>query len=168
MDILILGVNGFIGSHLTTAVLERSDWRVFGMDLDSDRVAKWLDHPRFRFLEGDIAINKEWIEYHIRKCDVCLPLVAIATPAAYVKTPLAVFDLDFDENLRIIRQCVKYKTRVIFPSTSEVTDVHRPEFDEGEGPSSGRSTVALICAAPGRRSPVAGQACGNALRRFLT
>src|SRR5262249_8499473 len=91
MDILILGVNGFIGSHLTSAVLQRTDWRVFGMDLDSDRVAKWLDHPRFRFLEGDIAINKEWIEYHVRKCDVCLPLVAIATPAAYVKTPLAVF-----------------------------------------------------------------------------
>ena len=48
MDILVLGVNGFIGSHLTTAVLTRTDWRVFGMDLDSDRVAKWLDHPRFR------------------------------------------------------------------------------------------------------------------------
>ena len=135
MDILILGVNGFIGSHLTTAVLERTDWRVVGMDLDSDRVAKWLDHPRFRFLEGDIAINKEWIEYHVRKCDVCLPLVAIATPAAYVKTPLAVFDLDFDENLRIIRQCVKYKTRVVFPSTSEVYGMCKDaEFDEEKSP----------------------------------
>ena len=125
MDILILGVNGFIGSHLTTAVLERTDWRVFGMDLDSDRVAKWIDHPRFRFLEGDIAINKEWIEYHIRKSDTVVPLVAIATPATYVKDPLRVFELDFEANLPIVRSCVKYGKRLIFPSTSEVYGMSR-------------------------------------------
>ena len=91
------------------------------------------DHPRFHFVEGDITINKEWIEYHIKKCDVVLPLVAIATPAIYVKAPLRVFELDFEENLRIVRQCVKYGKRVVFPSTSEVygmcTDA---EFKEDE------------------------------------
>ena len=46
--------------------------------------------------------------------------MAIATPATYVKNPLSVFELDFEENLRVIRQCVKYQKRVIFPSTSEV------------------------------------------------
>ena len=79
-----------------------------------------IDNDRFHFIEGDIAINKEWIEYHIKKCDVVLPLVAIATPKTYVERPLSVFELDFEENLRIIRQCVKYNKRVIFPSTSEV------------------------------------------------
>ena len=59
----------------------------------------------------------EWIEYHVRKCDVVLPLVAIATPIEYVRNPLRVFQLDFEENLRIIRDCVRHKTRVIFPST---------------------------------------------------
>ena len=39
MDVLILGVNGFIGSHLSSAILERTDWRVHGMDLESERVA---------------------------------------------------------------------------------------------------------------------------------
>jgi nucleoside-diphosphate-sugar epimerase len=56
----------------------------------------------------------------VRKCDVVLPLVAIATPATYVREPLKVFELDFEANLPIIRHCVKYRTRVIFPSTSEV------------------------------------------------
>jgi nucleoside-diphosphate-sugar epimerase len=51
---------------------------------------------------------------------VILPLVAIATPATYVREPLRVFELDFEANLPLIRQCVKYKKRVIFPSTSEV------------------------------------------------
>ena len=49
-----------------------------------------------------------------------LPLVAIATPIEYTRNPLRVFELDFEENLRIIRYCVKYNKRVIFPSTSEV------------------------------------------------
>lgn len=118
--VLVLGVNGFIGHHLTQRILETTDWHVFGMDMASDRVAEWTDHPRFTFFEGDITINREWVEYHIRKCDVVLPLVAIATPATYVQDPLRVFGLDFEANLPIIRQCVKYKKRVIFPSTSEV------------------------------------------------
>ncbi len=118
--VLILGVNGFIGHHLTQRILDTTDWHVFGMDMYSDRVAEWTEHPRFTFFEGDITINREWVEYHIRKCDVVLPLVAIATPATYVQDPLRVFGLDFEANLPIIRQCVKYKKRVIFPSTSEV------------------------------------------------
>ncbi|MGH8224889.1 MAG: bifunctional UDP-4-keto-pentose/UDP-xylose synthase [Gammaproteobacteria bacterium] len=118
--ILILGVNGFIGHHLTRRILESTDWQVFGMDMARDRVEEWREHPRFKFFEGDITINREWVEYHVKKCDVILPLVAIATPATYVQDPLRVFELDFEANLPIIRQCVKYGKRVLFPSTSEV------------------------------------------------
>jgi len=120
LKVLILGVNGFIGHHLTHHIIENTDWHVHGMDMQSDRVAPWLDHPRFHFFEGDITINKEWIEYHVRKCDVVVPLVAIATPATYVREPLRVFELDFEANLPIVRHCVKYHKRVVFPSTSEV------------------------------------------------
>ncbi|HXD07675.1 MAG TPA: bifunctional UDP-4-keto-pentose/UDP-xylose synthase [Burkholderiaceae bacterium] len=128
--VLILGVNGFIGHHLTRRIIETTDWEVYGMDMQSDRVAPWLDHPRFHFFEGDITINKEWIEYHVRKCDVVLPLVAIATPATYVREPLRVFELDFEANLPIVRHCVKYKKRVVFPSTSEVYGMSRDaQFD---------------------------------------
>ena len=118
--ILILGVNGFIGHHLSNRILETTDWEVFGMDMQSERVTDLLEHERFHFFEGDITINKEWIEYNVKKCDVLLPLVAIATPATYVRQPLRVFELDFEANLPIVRQAVKYGKRVIFPSTSEV------------------------------------------------
>ncbi len=116
----ILGVNGFIGHHLSKRILADTGWEVFGMDMSSDRVSDLLKNPRFHFFEGDITINREWIEYHIRKCDAILPLVAIATPATYVREPLKVFELDFEANLPIIRSCVKYNKRVLFPSTSEV------------------------------------------------
>ncbi|MGA2525061.1 MAG: bifunctional UDP-4-keto-pentose/UDP-xylose synthase [Smithellaceae bacterium] len=134
MKILILGVNGFIGHHLINKILtEKKDWIVYGMDLGIDRLGKNLNNPRFNFLEGDIAINREWIEYQIKKCDVVIPLVAIATPKLYVEDPIAVYNLDFEMNVNIIKQCVKYHKRVVFPSTSEVygacTD---PEFKEDE------------------------------------
>ena len=120
MNILILGANGFIGHTLTKRILDETDWKVFAMDIGDDRIVEHLGHPNFRFLEGDIGINREWIEYHVKKCDVVLPLVAIATPRDYVQNPLRVFELDFEENLAIVRQAVKYGTRVIFPSTSEI------------------------------------------------
>ena len=130
MKILILGVNGFIGHHLSKRILETTDWEVYGMDMQSERVSSFLDHDRFHFFEGDITINKEWIEYNVKKCDVLLPLVAIATPATYVREPLRVFELDFEANLPIVRQAVKYGKRVIFPSTSEVYGMSRDaEFD---------------------------------------
>lgn len=118
--ILILGVNGFIGHHLTKKLLADESYEVYGLDISSDRINQFLKHERFHFCEGDISINKEWIEYHVKKCDVILPLVAIANPLAYVKTPLKVFELDFESNLPIVRACVKYGKRLIFPSTSEV------------------------------------------------
>jgi nucleoside-diphosphate-sugar epimerase len=118
--ILILGVNGFIGHHLSHRILATTDWEVYGMDMQADRIEELLGDKRFRFFEGDITINKEWIEYHIRKSDIVVPLVAIATPATYVKDPLRVFELDFEANLPIVRSCVKHGKRLIFPSTSEV------------------------------------------------
>lgn len=133
MKILILGVNGFIGHHLTHRILGTTDWGVYGMDLASDRLGRVLNNPRFHFIEGDISINREWIEYHVKKCDVVIPLVAIATPKLYLTHPLEVFQLDFEMNLNIVKQCVKYGKRIVFPSTSEVYGASPdPEFKEDE------------------------------------
>jgi nucleoside-diphosphate-sugar epimerase len=133
--ILILGVNGFIGHHLSQRVLRDTDWEIHGMDMQDDRVRDLIGQPRFHFFEGDITINREWIEYHVKKCDVALPLVAIATPATYVREPLRVFELDFEANLPIVRSCVKYHKRLVFPSTSEVYGMCADaEFDPENSP----------------------------------
>jgi nucleoside-diphosphate-sugar epimerase len=118
--ILILGVNGFIGHHLSQTIIAGTDWEIYGMDMQTERITDLLGEPRFHFFEGDITINREWIEYHVKKCDVLLPLVAIATPATYVREPLRVFELDFEANLPIVRAAVRHRKRLIFPSTSEV------------------------------------------------
>jgi nucleoside-diphosphate-sugar epimerase len=113
--------------------------------IDQTRLWAWMMFARthggsmgttcvgFKFVEGDITINREWIEYHVKKCDAVIPLVAIANPIQYVKDPLRVFELDFEANLEIVRKCAKYKKRVIFPSTSEVYGMCADhELDEAE------------------------------------
>jgi UDP-4-amino-4-deoxy-L-arabinose formyltransferase / UDP-glucuronic acid dehydrogenase (UDP-4-keto-hexauronic acid decarboxylating) len=129
--ILILGANGFIGNHLTKRLLDDGKYQVYAMDMGSNQIDQYITHPDFHFVEGDITIHSEWIRYHIKKCDIVLPLVAIATPIEYTLHPLRVFELDFEENLKIVRECVKYNRRIIFPSTSEVYGMcSDTEFDE--------------------------------------
>ncbi|MCF7975015.1 MAG: bifunctional UDP-4-amino-4-deoxy-L-arabinose formyltransferase/UDP-glucuronic acid oxidase ArnA [Phycisphaerae bacterium] len=129
--VLILGVNGFIGSALSERLLRSGRYEVHGLDLRSTYVKDLIGRPGFHFEEGDISIHREWIEYHVKKCDIVLPLVAIATPIEYTRNPLKVFELDFEENLRVVRYCVKYGKRLIFPSTSEVYGMCQDEhFDE--------------------------------------
>jgi len=130
-SILILGVDGFIGNALSERLLKSKNYEVHGMDLRSNSIGRLLDKPGFHFDEGDISIHREWIEYHIKKCDIILPLVAIATPIEYTRNPLQVFQLDFEENLRVVRYCAKYRKRLVFPSTSEVYGMcDENEFDE--------------------------------------
>jgi len=129
--VLILGVNGFIGNHLSERLLRDDRYEIYGLDIGSDAIERLRSHPNFHYVEGDISIHSEWIEYHIKKCDVVLPLVAIATPIEYTRNPLRVFELDFEENLKLVRYCVKYNKRVIFPSTSEVYGMCQDQyFDE--------------------------------------
>jgi len=129
--ILILGVNGFIGSALSEAILEKTDWQIIGMDIQSHKIGHLLNKPNFSFTNGDITANDSWVEDAIVQSDVVLPLVAIANPSLYVSDPLRVFELDFEANLKIVKLCVKYNKRVIFPSTSEVYGMSTDEeFDE--------------------------------------
>ncbi|MDP8236758.1 MAG: bifunctional UDP-4-amino-4-deoxy-L-arabinose formyltransferase/UDP-glucuronic acid oxidase ArnA [Candidatus Erginobacter occultus] len=131
--ILILGVAGFIGNALVERLLEEDNYEIYGLDLDPANIERYLGNPRFHFVEGDIGIHREWIEYHVRKCDIVIPLVAIATPIEYIRNPLGVFELDFEENLRIVRYCVRFHKRLVFPSTSEVYGMCTDEeFDENK------------------------------------
>lgn len=133
MKILILGANGFIGSTLIDRIMEETNWHVTGLDLHDDNLDKSLGNDRFTFTKGDIYNHVDWIEEQVKAADVVMPLVAIANPAIYVSEPLRVFELDFEKNLEVVRLCVKYKKRLVFPSTSEVYGMCEDKaFDEHE------------------------------------
>jgi nucleoside-diphosphate-sugar epimerase len=138
LNILVLGADGFIGAHLTEKILSETDWQVTAFDL-SDRNIKDIGRAaslgRFRFKRGDIFKEDIWLEEQVKASDIVLPLAGIAKPAYYLSHPLWTFELDFEQNLKIIRMCAKYGKRVIFPSTSEVYGLSDDELlDEESSP----------------------------------
>ena len=130
--VLILGVNGFIGSHLADAIIAKTDWELWGLDLTNDKLSEEVKaSSRFHWLEGDMLKSYKLIESTIQQVDTVLPLVAVATPSVYVTNPIKVFELDFEANLPIVRWCAKYHKHLVFPSTSEVYGCsEEAEFNE--------------------------------------
>ena len=120
MRILLLGANGFIGSHLTEKILDASDDEVVAFDIKGDNLECFSGRERFSFRRGDIFEDDAWLEEQVAACDVVLPFAGVAKPAYYLSHPLWTFELDFEQNLKIVRLCVKHGKRVVFPSTSEV------------------------------------------------
>jgi nucleoside-diphosphate-sugar epimerase len=133
MRLLILGSDGFIGYHLTNSILSDSrfdKWKIDGVDFNTARTNMLPKDSRFTFHQTDIIKDKELVDSLILEADIIMPLVAIATPKLYVEQPLKVFELDFEENLRVIKLAHKLGKRVIFPSTSEVYGKGEAPFDE--------------------------------------
>jgi nucleoside-diphosphate-sugar epimerase len=132
LKVFILGINGFIGSSLLEQALAfQKPWTIVGLDKSDNKIKNLLGDARLQFKQGDMNQEMQWIEQQLQNSDLVIPLVAIATPLTYVKNPLAVFELDFEANLRIVRLCVKYNKRIVFPSTSEVYGMCTDkEFDE--------------------------------------
>lgn len=133
MKLLILGADGFIGYHLTNSILgdeKFKDWKITGVDLNTARVNMLPSDDRFTFHKADIMRDRDLIDHLIQDSDVIMPLVAIATPKLYVEQPLRVFQLDFEENLRVIKLAHALNKRIIFPSTSEVYGKSTAPFDE--------------------------------------
>ncbi|MDR1982295.1 MAG: bifunctional UDP-4-keto-pentose/UDP-xylose synthase [Holosporaceae bacterium] len=121
MNILIIGAGGFIGSHLSEEILKNHrGWRITAVDILSAKIEHLMSDNNFNFVRADVLKDTDLVDGLVKNCDVIFPLAAIANPLVYVQDPLKVFELDFEANLRIIKQAVKYDKRVIFPSTSEV------------------------------------------------
>jgi UDP-apiose/xylose synthase len=119
MNILTLGAAGFIGSHLTQRLLKEGH-TVIGVDIETEKVAEFRNHPRLTFLQQNIR-SPEWdLDGLVRDADLVIDLIAHANPGLYIRIPLDVFRLNFTENLKIAESCVRHGKRLIQFSTCEV------------------------------------------------
>ena len=118
ITVAIVGCGGFIGSHLLDAVLCRTQWRVFGVDVDFYRIQHRLNDERCEFLNADLA-DPSVVE-RIAKFPVVVNLAAICTPSRYMVEAPAVIRSNYDHPAALAEACAKSGSWLIHFSTSEV------------------------------------------------
>lgn len=119
MRVLCLGAGGFIGSHLT-ARLVREGHDVVGVDTHADKIGDFAAAPELTFVDQDIRSPDFDLDGLVEASDVVVDLIAHANPGMYVRIPLEVFRLNFDENMKIAESCVRKGRRLIQFSSCEV------------------------------------------------
>jgi len=120
LRVLVLGANGFIGSHLVEALLGCNHIRVVAVDKETHNSFNLRRHPCCEFVETDVLHSAKLIHEIIMDTDVVIPLIATPRPEHFLRDPISTFDLTFAHNLDIIRACAATSTRIVFPSSSEV------------------------------------------------
>ena len=118
ITVAIVGCGGFIGYHLLDAILTRTQWRVFGVDLDFYRIQHRLSDERCEFMVADLA-DKSVVE-RIAKYPVVVNLAAICTPSRYMAEAPEVIRSNYDHPAALADACAKSGSWLIHFSTSEI------------------------------------------------
>lgn len=118
ITVAVVGCGGFIGSHLLKAILERTRWRVFGVDLDSYRIQEHLSSPRFDFLSADLACPG--VVERVARFPIVVNLAAICTPGRYMAEAVEVIRSNYDHPRALADACAKSGSWLIHFSTSEI------------------------------------------------
>ena len=128
ITVAIVGCGGFIGSHLLDAVLERTRWRVLGVDLDFYRLQHRLNHERCEFLCADLADTA--VVERIARCPLVVNLAAICTPSRYMGEACEVIRSNYDHPAALAEACAKSGAWLVHFSTSEIYG--KTSADSGE------------------------------------
>lgn len=119
MKVLITGGAGFLGSHLSDALLARGD-DVTILDVVGDRkVRHHLGNPRFHYVR-DSVLNTEILDGLILRCDLVYHLAAVVGVEHYVGDPYEVLNVNINGTQAVLKLAYKYSRKVVFSSTSEV------------------------------------------------
>ncbi len=119
MKVLITGGGGFLGSHLTDALLARGD-EVFVLDNGSTRKVRHLmGKPGFRYIRDSI-LDAEILDGLIAKTDLVFHMAAVVGVEHYVGDPYEVLNVNVNGTQNVLRVAFKYQRKVVFSSTSEV------------------------------------------------
>ena len=128
VTVAIVGCGGFIGSHLLDAILERTRWRVFGVDLDFYRVQHRLNHERCEFLCADLA-DPAVVE-RLAKFPLVVNLAAICTPSRYMAESCEVIRSNYDHPAALATACARSGAWLVHFSTSEIYGRTAPDSGE--------------------------------------
>ena len=124
--VCIVGVAGFIGSHLLEKIIRDYDWHVIGIDMVPPHKIKQLLGAekrwasRFEFIQMNIVHKGAALGECIARSDVVVNLAAICNPSEYIKQPVNTINSNFSDAQECINYCVEHKKFLIHFSTCEV------------------------------------------------
>jgi len=124
--VCIVGVAGFIGSHLLEKIIREKDYNVIGIDMVEPTKIKqllgaekaWAD--RFEFHQMNIVHGSEALKKLIMRSDTVVNLAAICNPSEYIKQPVNTINSNFTDAQDCIKYCVEGGAHLIHFSTCEV------------------------------------------------
>ncbi len=119
---LVTGGAGFIGSHLTEALLARGDRVVVLDDLstgDLANLAAVMDHPGLRFVRGSV-LDPELVADLTGRCDAVVHLAAAVGVRLIVEQPLKSFITNIRGTENVVTAAHRHHRPLLLASTSEI------------------------------------------------
>ncbi len=122
MQALVTGGAGFIGSHLTEALLAAGSGVTVIDDLSTGAAANLAavtGHPRLRFVK-DTVRNESVVAELVEQADVVYHLAAAVGVQLIVQSPVHTIETNIHGSEVVLAQANRFKKPVLIASTSEV------------------------------------------------
>jgi nucleoside-diphosphate-sugar epimerase len=122
MKYLITGGAGFIGSHLTDALLARSDRAVAVDNASTGRLGnlkRAREHPSFQFVNGSV-LDELCVDDLVREADVVVHLAAAVGVKLIVEEPLHSLMTNIRGSEIVLAAAHRYRKKILVASTSEI------------------------------------------------
>jgi len=122
MKVLVTGGAGFIGSHLTDALLARGDRVTVIDDLSTGRLDNLVMHQHqenFAFVRGDIR-DANLLQMLIREADLVYHLAAAVGVQLIAENPVHTIATNIGGTEVVLEMANKFRKKVFLASTSEV------------------------------------------------
>src|SRR5687767_48053 len=122
MRVLITGGSGFVGSHLSEALLERGDEVYVLDDLSTgsiENIVHLKSHPKFHYTI-DTVTNEQVLAELIDRCDIVVHLAAAVGVKLIVEQPVHTIETNVHGTEVVLKVANKKKKLVLIASTSEV------------------------------------------------
>jgi UDP-glucose 4-epimerase len=119
---LVTGGAGFIGSHLTEALLEAGNEVLVLDNLSTGRLSNLeavRDHPGFGFMHGSV-LDELALDKAMRACEVVVHLAAAVGVKLIVSEPLDSLTTNIQGAICVLAAAHRYRRKVLVTSTSEI------------------------------------------------
>ena len=127
---LVTGGAGFIGSHLSRALLDRG-WEVYALDDLSTgsvaNVAALRENPRFHLVVESV-LSPSVVSELVFKCDAVYHLAAAVGVRLIVEQPGHTLLTNVQGTENVLEYCTRFGKRVLVASSSEVYGDHPDEW----------------------------------------